>query len=79
MFLSNTEAPTQIYYSIPTIDHVRKSMKFTQADMAAFLQVSRLTFIKWEKKPETMPIGKYAKLADEYNRFIKLTNTTEEG
>lgn len=63
-----------ISYLIPDIKHIRTELKLTQADLAVFLGVSRVTFIKWEKHPGEMPIAKYSRLADEYNRMKALTN-----
>lgn len=59
-----------INYSIPTLKNIRQELKLTQQDMAVIAGVSRLTFIKWEKHPEGMPIGIYVKLADKYNRYM---------
>jgi len=67
---------TTLNYSIPDIKHLRQELKLTQQDMAIIAGVSRLTFIKWEKYPEKMPIGVYVKLADKYNRLNNLVGVS---
>ena len=60
---------SNISYIYTDIKNVRETLKLTQADMAIFLGVSRLTFIKWENYIETMPLGKYVQLTQEYQRL----------
>jgi DNA-binding XRE family transcriptional regulator len=50
----------------------RTALLLTQADMAVFLNVSRLTFIKWEKHVDLMPLGKYKILLKEYSRLVAI-------
>lgn len=44
----------------------------TQLDVAILLGVSRVTYIKWEDDPDTMPIGKYKELIHELEGFKKI-------
>jgi DNA-binding XRE family transcriptional regulator len=62
-------------YIYADIKQVRENLKLTQAWVAAQLNVSRLTFIKWENHTETMPIGKYAELI---NLYESLERTSKE-
>lgn len=50
----------------------RVALHLTQQDAAMLLGVSRITYIKWETKPETMPIGKYEQLIREFARLREL-------
>lgn len=50
----------------------REELNLTQQDAAVLLDVSRITYIKWESEPETMPIGKYEKLMSEFERLRNL-------
>ena len=56
----------------------REELNLTQQDAAVLLGVSRITYIKWESDPDTMPIGKYEQLIREFDRLIKLKEDTEE-
>ena len=56
----------------------REELNLTQQDAAVLLGVSRITYIKWETDPDTMPIGKYEQLIREFDRLIKLKEDTEE-
>ena len=56
----------------------REELNLTQQDAAVLLGVSRITYIKWETDPDTMPIGKYEQLNRELDRLIKLKEDTEE-
>lgn len=46
----------------------RKALKLTQADMAVIIGVSRLTYIKWERKMMLMPIGRYWQICIELDK-----------
>lgn len=50
----------------------REELNLTQQDVAILLGVSRITYIKWESEPETMPMGKYEKLISEFARLKQL-------
>jgi DNA-binding XRE family transcriptional regulator len=52
--------------------HDRIELGLTQLDAAVLLGVSRVTYIKWETEPETMPIGKYEQLTREFTRLREL-------
>lgn len=52
---------------------VRESLGLSQQDVAVMLGVSRMTYIKWEQEPETMPLGKYIKLLKELERLNELS------
>ena len=50
----------------------REELNLTQQDSAMLLNVSRVTYIKWESEPDTMPIGKYEQLKREFARLRAL-------
>lgn len=50
----------------------RIELGLTQQDAAILLDTSRITYIKWESEPDTMPIGKYEKLISEFARLREL-------
>ena len=50
----------------------REELNLSQQDAAVLLNVSRVTYIKWEQEPETMPIGKYEQLMREFTRLREL-------
>lgn len=50
----------------------REALGLSQQDAGMLIGVSRVTYIKWEQEPETMPIGKYEKLVAEFNRLREL-------
>ncbi len=50
----------------------REELNLSQQDAAVLLNVSRVTYIKWEQEPETMPIGKYEQLMRELTRLREL-------
>ena len=52
--------------------HEREELNLTQQDTAMLLNVSRITYIKWETEPDTMPIGKYEQLIREFARLREL-------
>ncbi len=56
----------------------REELHLTQQDAAMLVGVSRITYIKWENEPDTMPIGKYEQLMREFDRLLKLKEDTEE-
>lgn len=51
---------------------LREELRMTQLDVAILLGVSRVTYIKWEDDPDTMPIGKYKELIHELEGFKKI-------
>lgn len=55
----------------------REELNLTQQDAAMLLSVSRVTYIKWETEPNTMPIGKYEQLMREFDRLRTLKETEE--
>lgn len=55
----------------------RKELKLTQQDAAMLIDVSRVTYIKWENDPGTMPIGKYDQLMREFGRLRELKEAEE--
>ena len=55
----------------------REELNLTQQDAAMLLDVSRITYIKWESEPDTMPIGKYEQLKREFARLRALTEDQE--
>lgn len=55
----------------------REALNLTQQDAAVLLGVSRITYIKWETQPDTMPIGKYEQLIRELNRLQDIKENTE--
>jgi len=52
--------------------HEREELNLTQQDAAMLLNVSRITYIKWETEPDTMPIGKFEQLKREFERLKEL-------
>lgn len=50
----------------------REELNLTQQDAAMLLNVSRITYIKWESEPDTMPIGKFELLKSEFARLKSL-------
>lgn len=48
---------------------LREELHKSQDDVAALLDVSRITYIKWEQHPDMMPLGKYIKLINELERL----------
>lgn len=55
----------------------RKELKLMQQDAAMLIDVSRVTYIKWENDPSTMPIGKYDQLISEFGRLRELKEAEE--
>ena len=55
----------------------REDLNLTQQDAAMLLSVSRITYIKWETEPDTMPIGKYEQLIREFARLRDLKENEE--
>lgn len=51
---------------------LREELKLTQNDMAIYLDVSRITYMKWEQEPDSMPLGKYKQLTDELERLKQI-------
>lgn len=54
---------------------IREELKLTQQDAAVMIGVSRITYIKYEENPDTMPIGKYEALMEGFDRFKKLQDS----
>lgn len=50
----------------------REELNLTQQDSAMLLDVSRVTYIKWESTPGTMPLGKFEQLKREFARLREL-------
>lgn len=50
----------------------RKQLRLTQDEVADFLGVSRYTVMKWEDRPEQMPLGQYEKLVNEFKRLEEM-------
>lgn len=63
---------------------IRQVLHITQAEMAVLLDVSRLTYIAWEKDIDKMPLGKYRQAWQHLSRLHDLkvatppTNTKED-
>ena len=55
----------------------REELNLTQQDTAMLLGVSRITYIKWESEPDTMPIGKFEQLEREFARLRELKEHEE--
>lgn len=55
----------------------RRELGLTQQDAAILIGVSRVTYIKYEDDPDSMPIGKYERLKTEFAR-IRLLKESEE-
>lgn len=51
---------------------LREELKLTQNDLAIYLDVSRITYIKWEQEPDSMPLGKYEQLVNELKRLKQI-------
>lgn len=51
---------------------IREELGLTQLDMAVLLDVSRITYIRWEENPDIMPIGKYESMMNHFERLRKL-------
>lgn len=51
---------------------LRVELGLSQQDAAVLIGVSRITYIKWEQNPDTMPIGKYEQLLAEFKRLSEL-------
>ena len=58
------------------LKHKRESLKLSQQDVAILLGVSRITYIKYEQDPNSMPLGKYEQLMAE---FIRLGGIVTDG
>lgn len=56
----------------------REELGLTQQDAAILLGVSRITYIKWETEPDTMPIGRYEQLLREFMRLRELKENEEQ-
>lgn len=54
------------------LKHKRMSLMLSQLDVAMILDVSRMTYSKWEQNPESMPLGKYEFLMEELDRLKEL-------
>lgn len=50
----------------------RLELGLSQQDAAMLIDVSRVTYIKYEERPETMPIGRYERLMAEFARLRQL-------
>lgn len=50
----------------------REALNLSQQDAAMLIDVSRVTYNKYETEPETMPIGKYEQLMQEFARLREL-------
>lgn len=55
----------------------RQVLNLTQQDAAMLLNVSRITYVKWEADPGTMPLGKYQLLTSEFERLAQLKEHME--
>ncbi len=55
----------------------REELHLTQQDAAMLVGVSRITYIKWETEPDTMPIGKYEQLISEFDRLRNIKENME--
>ena len=53
---------------------LRKELKVTQAEAAAMLDVSRVTYSKWELEPKTMPLGMLLKVNEKLNKLKEMRN-----
>ena len=49
---------------IINIKKIRKKAKITQKEMAELLKITRATYLRYEKKPEKIPVGIYYKIVD---------------
>lgn len=50
----------------------REELNLSQQDAAMLIGVSRVTYIKYEDDPDTMPLGKYERLMSEFARLREL-------
>ena len=50
----------------------RKELNLSQQDAAMLINVSRVTYNKYETDPNSMPIGKYEQLMREFARLREL-------
>lgn len=50
------------YLIVSDFRPIREQLKITQDEAARYINVTRATYIKYEKFPETMPLGKYMRL-----------------
>ena len=55
----------------------REELNLTQQDAAMLLDTSRVTYIKWENDPDSMPIGKYEQLMREFDRLRDIKENKE--
>jgi len=55
----------------------RRSLRLTQQDMAVLLDITRVTYIKWEENPELIPVGKYNLLMDQFKKLEKLRRSVD--
>ena len=55
----------------------REKLNLSQQDMALVMNVSRVTYIKWEQDPTTMTIAKYRELIDELERLEHIKESKE--
>lgn len=46
------------------IKKIRKKAKITQKEMSEFLKITRATYLRYEKKPEKIPVETYYKIVD---------------
>lgn len=49
---------------IINIKKLRKKAKITQKEMSELLKITRATYLRYEKKPEKIPVGTYYKIVD---------------
>lgn len=56
----------------------RDELGLSQQDAAMLLNVSRVTYNKWEQNPDTMPIGKYERLIIEFARLRELKELVDQ-
>jgi hypothetical protein len=45
--------------------------------MAVLLDITRVTYIKWEENPELIPVGKYNLLMDQFKKLEKLRRSVD--
>lgn len=56
---------------------LREELNLTQQDAAMLLNTSRVTYIKWEQHPDSMPLGKYNRLLNEFERLRNIQENAD--
>lgn len=56
------------------LKELRDELKLSQQEVAVMLDVTRMTYSKWEKNPSNMPLGKILEANEKLNKLKELKN-----